>query len=117
MATRRMERLDFGAPGLRLEQMLVAGPVVGNRVLERAKRGGPKFHAIQVLTQPFEGLDQVPHNQIFCLFRHYYSPLSPIGHFLLLEDKWLGVVLFRDGQSSPEANLGDNTEPFAPKIP
>lgn len=97
--------------------MLVAGAVVRNGVLERAEGGRPQFHAIQILAQPLEGFDQVPHNQIFCLFRHYYSPLSPIGHFLLLEDKRLGVVLFRDGQSSPEANLGDNTEPFAPKIP
>src|SRR6202021_785967 len=35
--------------------------------------------------------------------------------FLLLQVKRLLAVLFRDCQISPEANLGDDPEPFAPK--
>jgi hypothetical protein len=74
-------RSELGPPPLRLEQVLIAGPVVGDGMLERAESGGPEFHAIQILPQPLEGFDQVPHYQIFCRFRHCYSPLSLIGHF------------------------------------
>jgi hypothetical protein len=85
-------------------------------MLERAEGGGPEFHAIQILAQPLEGLDQVPHDQIFCRFRHCYWPLSHIGHFLLLQVKRLRAVLFRDSQISHEANFGDDLEPLARKI-
>ena len=96
---------ELRPPRARLEQMLVTGPVVGDRMLERAEGGSPKFHAIQILAQPLEGFDQVPHNQIFCRFRHCYSPLSLSGHFLLLEVKRLRAVLFRPSPESPPKQI------------
>jgi len=50
-------RLQLCSPPLRLEQVLVAGPVVGDGMLEGAEGGGPEFHAIQILPQPLESFD------------------------------------------------------------
>jgi hypothetical protein len=58
---RRSERLPRG-PSRRFvswQQIVVARPVFGCRTLKRPKRRRPQFHAIQIIVQAVEGLDQI----------------------------------------------------------
>lgn len=73
-------------PGRRwFQEMLIGGPIVGNRMMEAAERGRPKLHAVQIRTQVLKRFDQVPNNQIFCGFRHCFWAFVPSRTFLLLE--------------------------------
>jgi hypothetical protein len=61
--------------------MLVVRPIVWNLVLKTIERCGPKFHAVQILTQPLERFDQISNDGICWRFRHYDAP-NPTRRFL-----------------------------------
>src|ERR1700733_3296273 len=98
----RLARLELGVPGVALrrwrEQVLITRLIVGDRMLERAERGGPEVHAIQILAQPLEGFDQVTDNLVFCRFRHCYCSFVRQRTFPLPGDKKLLALWFPDWQ-------------------
>ena len=51
--------------------MLVAWLEIGNRTLEPIEDCCPKFHTVQVCSQSLERLDQISHDRIGRLFRHF----------------------------------------------
>ncbi len=74
--------------------MLVAGPVVGNRDAGKSQARRPKVPCDPNPHAAVRGLRSgSAQSNLLCLFRHCYSPLSLIGHFLLLQVKRLGRSL------------------------
>jgi hypothetical protein len=63
--------------------MLLPGLVLGDRVLKSIKRRGPKFHAIEVYPQSFQGFDQIAYDRIRWRFWHRNAPVYVTRRFLL----------------------------------
>jgi hypothetical protein len=64
------------APCAGRHEVLVAWLKIGNRMLEAVEDSRPKFHAIQICAQSLKRFDQISHNGIGRLFRHFFSGLD-----------------------------------------
>jgi hypothetical protein len=79
-------RLRAGVPTLAVgrQKVSLARLIIGNRPLKTVQRGGPKFHAFQILVQALKGFGKIAHDLVFRQFRHEIGPYLQ-STFLFLE--------------------------------
>jgi hypothetical protein len=58
------------------QKITLARLIIGNRMLKTVQRGGPKFHALQILVQALYGLGEIANDLIFRRFRHDTGPYA-----------------------------------------
>jgi hypothetical protein len=65
------------------QKVTLARLIIGNRSLEAAQRGRPKFHAIQVLVQALKRFGEIAYDLVFRRFRHDLGPRPAIDVLFL----------------------------------